>query len=110
MGPGQTAEYRRIALPALPVGKVRANSQHREENDMTVLKSMTMGVLVLATAGCASAPPLQSPTVNVTGDWVGTWTCDFTREGNGTMGLGLHQSGRRGQGPRPGANRAFTQR
>src|SRR4030095_13255366 len=109
MGPGQTAEYRRIALPALPVGKVRANSQHREENDMTVLKSMTMGVLVLAAASCASAPPLQPPTVNVTGDWVGTWTCDFTREGNGTIVLGLTQSGSRVTGPLLVTNSTFNQ-
>ena len=41
---------------------------------MKILKSMTMGVLVLATASCASAPPLKPATVNVTGDWVGRWT------------------------------------
>jgi hypothetical protein len=86
-----------------------APAQHREENDMKVLKSMTMGVLVLATAGCASAPPLQPPTVNVTGDWVGTWTCDFTREGNGTIVLGLTQSGSRVTGPLLVTNSTFNQ-
>jgi hypothetical protein len=76
---------------------------------MKVLKSMTMGVLVLATASCASAPPLQPPTVNVTGDWVGTWTCDFTREGNGTIVLGLTQSGSRVTGPLLVTNSTFNQ-
>jgi hypothetical protein len=87
-----------------------APAQPREENDMKVLKSMTMGVLVLATASCASsAPPLQPPTVNVTGDWVGTWTCDFTREGNGTIVLGLTQSGSRVTGPLLVTNSTFNQ-
>src|SRR4029453_4069763 len=76
---------------------------------MKVLKRMTMGVLVLAAASCASAPPLQPPTVNVTGDWVGTWTCDFTREGNGTIVLGLTQSGSRVTGPLLVTNSTFNQ-
>jgi hypothetical protein len=77
---------------------------------MKVLKRMTMGVLVLATASCASsAPPLQPPTVNVTGDWVGTWTCDFTREGNGVIVLGLTQSGSRVTGPLLVTNSTFNQ-
>jgi hypothetical protein len=62
---------------------------------MKVLKDMTMGVLVLAVAGCASSPPLQAPTVNVTGDWVGKWTCDFMSDGNGVAVLSLTQSGSR---------------
>jgi hypothetical protein len=66
-----------------------------------MLKSVTVGVLVVATAGCASAPPapLQSPTVNVTGDWVGTWTCDFAAHGNGVVVMKLTQSGSRVTGP-----------
>ena len=67
---------------------------------MKVLKNMTMGVLVLATASCASsAPPLQPPMVNVTGAWVGTWTCDFAGDGGGVVVLGLTQSGNRATGP-----------
>ena len=77
---------------------------------MNVLKSITMGLLVLATASCASTPPpLQAPTVNVTGDWVGTWTCDFTREGNGVIVLGLTQSGSRVTGPVLVTNSTFNQ-
>jgi hypothetical protein len=75
---------------------------------MTMLKSMTMGVLVLATASCASAPPLQAPTVNVTGDWVGTWTCDYTSRGNGLLVLGLTQSGSRVTGPLLVTNSTFN--
>jgi hypothetical protein len=76
---------------------------------MKVLKNMTMGVLVLATASCASsAPPLQPPTVNVTGDWVGTWTCDFMREGSGVVVLSLTQSGSRVTGPLLVTNSTFN--
>ena len=76
---------------------------------MKVLKGMTMGVLVLATASCASAPPpRQSPTVNVTGDWVGTWTCDFAGRGNGVVVLGLTQSGSRVTGPLLVTNSTFN--
>jgi hypothetical protein len=77
---------------------------------MKWLESTMMGLLVLATASCASAPPpLQPPTVNVTGDWVGTWTCDFTREGNGVIVLGLTQSGSRVTGPLLVTNSTFNQ-
>ena len=77
---------------------------------MKGLKSTMMGLLVLATASCASsAPPLQPPTVNVTGDWVGTWTCDFTREGNGVIVLSLTQSGSRVTGPLLVTNSTFNQ-
>jgi hypothetical protein len=76
---------------------------------MNVLKNMTMGILVLATASCASsAPPLQPPTVNVTGDWVGTWTCDFTSQGNGVVVLGLTQNGSTVTGPVLVTNSTFN--
>ena len=66
---------------------------------MKVLESMTMGVLVLAMASCASsAPPLQPPTVNVTGDWVGTWTCDYTGDGNGGHRVESHPERQPGDG------------
>jgi hypothetical protein len=75
-----------------------------------VLRNMTMGILVLATASCASssAPPLQPPTVNVTGDWVGTWTCDFTSQGNGVVVLGLTQNGSMVTGPVLVTNSTFN--
>src|SRR4030095_773570 len=77
---------------------------------MKVLKNMTMGVLALATASCASssAPPLQPPTVNVTGGWVGTWTCDFTSQGNGVVVLGLTQNGSMVTGPVLVTNSTFN--
>src|SRR5438093_6460498 len=83
------------ASPRLPRGtspEPRHKHKIERRKTMKVLKNMTMGVLVLATASCASsAPPLQRPTVNVTGDWVGTWTCDFMREGSGVVVLSLTQ-------------------
>jgi hypothetical protein len=76
---------------------------------MKVLKNMTMGLLALATASCASsAPPLQPPAVNVTGDWVGTWTCDFMSQGNGVVVLGLTQNGNMVTGPLLVTNSTFN--
>ena len=74
---------------------------------MKVLKSMTMGVLVLATASCASAPPLKPATVNVTGDWVGSWTCDYVGDGSGVAVLALTQDGTRVTGSQLVTNTRF---
>ena len=74
---------------------------------MKVLKSMTMGVLVLATASCASAPPLKPATVNVTGDWVGSWACDYVADGGGVAVLALTQDGTRVTGSQLVTNTRF---
>src|SRR4029450_5800597 len=87
-------------------------ARHKIERrtSMKMLKNMTMGVLALATASCASssAPPLQPPTVNVTGDWVGTWTGDFPSQGNGVVVLGLTQNGSMVTGPVLVTNSTFN--
>jgi len=75
---------------------------------MKMLKSMTMGVLVLATASCASAPPLKPATVNVTGDWVGSWTCDYVGDGSGVAVLALTQDGTRVTGSQLVTNTRFS--
>jgi hypothetical protein len=75
---------------------------------MKVLKTMTMGVLALATASCASAPPPKPATVNVTGDWVGAWTCDYVGDGNGVVVLGLTQDGTRVTGSQLVTNSRFS--
>jgi hypothetical protein len=76
------------------------------------LKSTTMGVLmlalVLAIASCASAPPMKSPLVNVTGDWVGKWTCDYVGDGNGLVVLALTQDGSRVTGSQLVTNTRFS--
>jgi hypothetical protein len=76
------------------------------------LKSTTMGVLVLALvlaiASCASAPPMKSPLVNVTGDWVGKWTCDYVGDGNGLVVLALTQDGSRVTGSQLVTNTRFS--
>ena len=58
---------------------------------------MTIGLVALATASCATTPP-QSPTVNVTGDWVGTWTCDHLSDGSGGVAAKMVQSGAKATG------------
>jgi len=67
---------------------------------MKTLERLTIGVVALVTASCASAPPMQAPTVNVTGDWVGAWACDDPTKGNGLVVMKLTQSGGRTMGSR----------
>src|SRR5262249_22701337 len=55
------------------------------------LESLALGMVTLATASCATTPP-QSPTVNVTGNWVGDWVCDNPANGSGVAVLKLTQS------------------
>src|SRR5512132_4196075 len=65
---------------------------------MKTLERFTIGVVALVTASCASAPPRETATVNVTGDWVGTWVCDNPMEGNGAAVMKLTQTGDRTTG------------
>ena len=65
---------------------------------MKTLERLTIGVVALVTASCASSPPLQAPTVNVTGDWVGAWNCDDPTKGNGLVVMKLTQTGGRTMG------------
>src|SRR6185436_6630684 len=85
-----------------------ARPQRRGRRTMKMLKSMAMGVLVLASASCASAPPLKPPLVNVTGDWVGKWTCDYVGDGNGLVVLALTQDGSRVTGSQLVTNTRFS--
>ena len=45
-------------------------------------------------------PTAEAALVNVTGDWVGAWTCDYVGDGNGVVVLGLTQDGARVTGTR----------
>ena len=62
------------------------------------LESLALGMETLAAASCATAPP-QSPTVNVTGNWVGDWVCDNPQNGSGVAVLKLAQSDAQVTGP-----------
>ena len=55
-----------------------------------VLESLALGMVTLAAASCATTAP-QSPTVNVTGNWVGDWVCDNPMNGSGVAVLKLTQ-------------------
>ncbi len=59
---------------------------------MKTFDKLIMGIAVLTAAGCASAPR-QTPTVNVTGNWVGDWVCDNANLGSGIAVLKLAQNG-----------------
>jgi hypothetical protein len=59
---------------------------------MSTFAKLTIAIVVLVATGCATAPQ-ESPTVNVTGDWVGEWVCDKATLGSGVVMMKLAQSG-----------------
>ena len=50
-------------------------------------------VVLLASAGCASAPPSAPPSVDVTGKWQGTWVFELVSLGSGQVIMDLKQVG-----------------
>ena len=59
---------------------------------MNLLRGLTIGTLALAAVGCASSPP-SKPTVNVTGNWIGTLTCPEVSKGSSIVVMKLNQTG-----------------
>ena len=59
---------------------------------MNLLRGLTIGTLALAAVGCASSPP-STPTVNVTGNWIGTLTCTDQAKGKNIVVMKLTQTG-----------------
>lgn len=64
---------------------------------MKTFTGFTIGIVALATASCATTPA-QSPAVNVSGDWLGTWTCDHLSDGSGMVAVKMSQSGAKATG------------
>ena len=54
---------------------------------------LLLGAAVVITSGCASGTPAAPPSVDVTGNWVGTWMYEPSSVGSGTVQLALKQSG-----------------
>ena len=50
-------------------------------------------VVLLASAGCASAPPSAPSSVDVTGKWQGTWVFELVSLGSGQVIMDLKQVG-----------------
>ena len=59
-------------------------SQEQKEVFMSTFAKLTIAIAVFVATGCATATP-QSPTVNVTGDWVGEWVCNKATDGAGVV-------------------------
>jgi len=70
-------------------------SSLRMGGDMnTVLARLIFVVAILGAEGCASGPsPSTPPTVDVTGNWVGTWTPTNPSLGAGSIQMTLQQTG-----------------
>jgi hypothetical protein len=62
---------------------------------MRVAKWFLVAVVVIASAGCASAPTASTapPSVNVTGKWQGTWAFEQVSLGGGQIVMDLQQTG-----------------
>ena len=62
---------------------------------MRLAKYFLVAAVVLASAGCATAPtaPMAPPSVNVTGKWQGTWMFDSIGLGGGQIVMDLQQTG-----------------
>lgn len=54
---------------------------------------LLLGTAFMVTAGCASSTPPAAPTVNVTGNWVGTWVYEAAGVGSGTVQFSFQQTG-----------------
>ena len=52
-----------------------------------------LGAALVITAGCASSTPSAPPSVDVTGNWAGTWVYESSSAGSGTVQLALQQTG-----------------
>jgi len=62
------------------------------------MKRVSPGLMLIVTllgaAGCASGPsPSTPPTVDVTGNWIGTWTPTNPSFGSGAIQMTLQQTG-----------------
>jgi len=63
---------------------------------MTRTRTILVGVLVLAIAGCATPPPAPTvppPGVDVRGRWIGKWTFENPDMGGGDVVIELQQFG-----------------
>ena len=59
----------------------------------TMLGVLIAGVMVAASA--CSMVPLAPPTVNITGNWVGTWSYDNVQMGSGDITGSFQQDGQK---------------
>ena len=60
---------------------------------MKRLTWVLLGAVLVIMAGCASSTPSAAPTVDVTGNWAGTWVYESSSAGSGTVQLALKQTG-----------------
>jgi hypothetical protein len=54
---------------------------------------LLLATALVITAGCASSTPSAPPSVDVTGNWAGTWVYEASSAGSGTAQLSLTQKG-----------------
>jgi hypothetical protein len=64
--------------------RIMRATRRRSRASASLLGLLTGGVMV-ALSACATMPPLPPPSVDVSGDWVGTWLAFQGRGGSGDM-------------------------
>ena len=60
---------------------------------MRALIGLLIGAMMAAAAGCATAPPPPAPSVDVSGNWIGTWAAFEGTGGSGDLRGSFAQSG-----------------
>ena len=60
---------------------------------MKQVRRLVAVMVMLAGTGCAGAPIMAPPSVNVTGKWLGTWMFDPVSLGGGQVVMDLKQVG-----------------
>jgi hypothetical protein len=67
---------------------------------MNYLQRLLIAGLMVVVGGCAGAStPSESPSVNVTGKWAGTWSFRNPAMGGGQVSMDLKQDGAKVTGP-----------
>jgi hypothetical protein len=65
----------------------------RKEDSMRIGTGLLTAIAMLMAAACATTPPPPPPSVDVSGNWAGTWQAFQGAGGNGTMWGTFRQEG-----------------
>ncbi len=67
---------------------------------MKALAGILMALVMLVPAGCAGGvgPATMAPTVDITGEWVGSWVATNPALGSGTIEMTVKQTGSQSSG------------
>src|SRR5215470_4059560 len=72
-----------------------SNREQEEEEAMKTSLRVMLAIVMLGAAGCAGGvgPATTTPTVDISGRWVGTWVATTAALGNGQIEMTVKQTG-----------------